>query len=614
MLKERKQLIVKLVKVWCLKLALTALISAAGGCSQIPAQTSETGEKPVISSYSAPSVTAASETEIPIMIWQYQDLAVAYNRFSDNVGYLNLGMTNKDNPSFVLNGNCMYCLSGNNGNYELRRISLDQLEKSAVAKIQVSNGTAVILDFGLRINTHGDTIYYDFNFHEICRAKDLGEEQSIVPYKDGYIVKDGAALRILHLDDETPYRTLDSADYEITGFHPAGENTYLILKDRNDPEAKACTVYDISRNLYWKGLPDNVALSDSGLACFGSGKYYIGSFLSNKVQLQKYPSKNPGILNGSLFDGSRMFFFDEADRKIKYYLPAQQKICVMSEAEFLQGASLIGFYGGNLYARYGTTVYFIDPADQKVMTGDDYIKKVKSETATLKKNLEFHYSVKILYGNDIAKLTGNNAKITPVTVDLEAASSMNRLSAVLKQVNYRFFEVFKQNKKEGINILLTSNVDVIDGKSSVPGYSFTGENAFYIALDVRSGDIENALCRELMHTVENRMADAEKVFVSWNSLNPEGFMYSEFTAGSAEAPYVPDTESDPDKVYFTDSYACASPAEDRARLFAAIFLPEKYGRNINSYPHLANKASALKHVLLTYYPALSESQALSGIR
>jgi len=617
MLKERKQLIVKLVKVWCLKLALTALISATGGCSQIPAQTSSTGDKPVISSYSVPAGSDSqtmNDSGTPIVIWQYQDLAVTYSRFSDNVGYINLGMNISDAPSYIMNGQFMYCLSGNNGSYELRRINLEQLDKSAVAKIQVNNGTAVLLDFGLRINTHGETIFYDFNFHEICRSRDLGDEQSVVPYKDGYIVKDGADLKILHLDDEIPYRTLDSVDYEITGYHSTGDNTYLILKDRTTPEIKTCTVYDINRKAYWKGMPENVALSDNGLAGCASGKYFVGSFQSKKPLAVKYPSKNPGLLTNSVFDGSKMYFFDEADRKIKYYMPAQQKICVTSEAEFQQGATLKGLYGGYIYAQYGTTIYFIDPADQKVMTGDAYIKKVKADSAALKKNLEFHYSVKLLYGKDIAKLAGKNANITPVTLDLEAASAMNRLSAVLKQINYRFFEVFKQNKKEGINILLTSNVDVVDGKSSVPGYSFTGENAYYIAIDVRAGDIENALCRELMHTVENRMPDADKVFVNWNSLNPQGFIYSEITAGSAEAPYIPETESDINNVYFTDSYACASASEDRARLFTAIFLPEKYGRNINSYPHLADKASALKHVLLTYYPALSDSQALGAVK
>ncbi|MBR5181458.1 MAG: hypothetical protein IKW88_04340 [Clostridiales bacterium] len=608
-----------MVKVWCLKLAITALISSVGGCSQIPANTTATGEKPVISSYSVPETSEPgsakdSESETPIVIWQYQDLEVKFNRFSENVGYLNLGMTNKDAPSYVMNGHFMYCLSGGNGSYELRRIDLDQLEKSSFAKIQVSNGTVALLDFGLRINTHGETILYDFDFHEICRDRDMGEEQSIVPYKDGYIVKDGKALRILHLDDENAYRTLDSENYEISGYHSTGDNTFLIMKDRTNAESKARTVYDINRNRYWKGLPENVAVSDTGLAGSVSGKYVIVNFASKDTKAVQKPSKNPGILNSSILDGGRMYFFDEADRKIKYYCPNSQKICVISEAEFLQGATLKGLYGGYVYAQYGTTIYFIDPSDQKEMTGDAYIKKVKAETTTIRQNLEFHYRIKILNGTGVTKIAEKDAKLTPITLDLEAASAMNRLSGALKKVNYRFFEVFKQSKKEGINILLSGNIDVIDGKTGVSGYSFAGQDAFYIALDARSGDIETAFLRELMHTIEHRMADADKVFMNWNNYNPQGFYYSEFIAGSAEAPYIPETEKDLNNVYFTDSYACANAEEDRARLFAAMFMPEKFGRDINSYPHIAEKASALKHVLLTYYPALSDTEALSNIK
>ena len=77
---------------------------------------------------------------------------------------------------------------------------------------------------------------------------------------------------------------------------------------------------------------------------------------------------------------------------------------------------------------------------------------------------------------------------------------------------------------------------------------------------------------------------------------------------------MPENESDPAKVYFTDSYACASPYEDRARIFACMFLPEKYGRNLSDYPCLMSKAAGLKHVLLVYYPSLSESAVLKDIR
>lgn len=602
-----------IVKLSSVTVALSCLLTAFGGCSLISAPSSSDVEKPVISSFSEPAATveSSSDSEAPIVIWQYQDMPVTFNRFSENVGYLNLGISSKEDPSYVIFGHYMYGLTGVNGNYELRRIDLDQLDKSAAAKIRVSGGTVALSDFGIRINTNGETIFYDFSFHEICRSKDIGEEQCVIPYKDGYIIKDGAKLRILHLDEADEYRLLDSADYEITGYHSTGDNTYLIMKDRAHPEIKNRTVYDINRKAYWRRLPENVALSDVGFAGSVSGKYVVGNFASMK--LGRYESRNPGILEESLFDGSRMYFYDAADKKIKYYVPSRKTICVLSEAEFLQGASLKGLYNGYVYAQYGTNIYFIDPAGQKEMAGDDYIKKIKTQTATLKNNLEFHYRIKIMNGKAVSALAKNNATLSPITSDLVTLSTMNRLSAVLKKLNYRFFEVFKQNKKEGVCILLSGNIDVLDGKSGVPGCSFSDQNAYYIALNVFDNDIEMVMSRELMHTIESRLANADQVFASWSSFNPEGFAYSEVLAGAQEAPYVPASETDVNNVYFVDTYALASPYEDRARLFAAMLMPEKYGREITSYPHLAEKASAIKHMLLTYYPSLSDTQLLSGI-
>lgn len=614
MIRPQRLTLVKVLKLSSVAMTLSCLLSVVGGCSLSATPSSSSGEKPVISSYSMPAATEESSTssEAPIVIWQYQDMPVTFNRFSENVGYLNLGISSKENPSYVLNGHYMYSLSGVNGTYELRRIDLDQLDKSAIAKIRVSGGTVALLDFGIRIKINGDTIFYDFSFHEICRAKDIGEEQCVIPYRDGYIVKDGAKLKILHLDEESEYRLLDSVDYEITGYHSTGDNTYLIMKDREHPEIKNRTIYDINRKAYWRRLPENVALSDVGFAGSVSGKYVVGNFA--KMKLARYESKNPGILGETLFDGSRIYFLDGADKKMKYYVPTRKNICVLSEAEFLQGASLKGLYNGYVYAQYGTSIYFIDPAGQKEMTGDAYIKKIKSETAKLKSNLEFHYRIKIMNGTTVPNLAKKNATLKPITSDLVTLSTMNRLSAVLKKLNYRFFEVFKQDKKNGLCILLSGNIDVIDGKSGVPGYSFSDQNAYYIALNVFDNDIEMVMSRELMHTIESRLVNADMIFGSWSSLNPEGFAYSEMMAGVQEAPYVPASENDVNNVYFTDPYACASPYEDRARLFAAMLMPEKYGGDINSYPHLADKASAIKHVLLTYYPALSETQIMNGIK
>ena len=602
----------RLVKLTSVILAFAGLAGMISGCKDEKKPSGpQTG---ILQSGEPGPETSAAETvsDKPLVISEMQEMQVQFGRITDNVGYYKLGLSDKDAPQYVLQGRYIYCLSGSRGNYTFRRINTEDLDRSHVCTIKINSGNAALLDYGIKCNVNDETVFLDFNLHEIYRTRVIGDEQVLFPYKDGYIIKDGADLRILHLDDEKPYRTLNSRDYLIKGYHSTGDNTYLILKNKNNPESKTCAIYDINRKVYWKRIPDNVALCDIGMVSRASGKYTISNFA--KMNSSTAASKNPCKYSSSIFDGSKQYFFDEADRKIKYYVPSKQKICILSDAEFTVGASLKGLYGNYLFAQYANSMYFIDTAGLKEQTADSYIKKLKKDVANMKKNLEFHYRIKILYGKDALKPAAKEAKLEALTYDEEILYSMNKLSSALKKFNYKFFDEFKWTKKDGICILLSGNIDTLNEKQGVEGLSFTGDKNFYIALNVRSEDISAAFCREIMHTIEHRMVDPDLIFVEWNNYNPEGFAYSELSAGSPETPYVPENEADPAKVYFTDSYACASPSEDRARLFAAMFMPESFGKNISDYPCLMSKAAGLKHILQTYYPSLSGLEALKNIR
>ena len=607
----RRELNDRFIRMISFILMICCLLGVAGGCTEKPAivstETSGTVTEP---SGSQPDESEPVSDKL-ISFSEMEETQVPFGRISENVGYFNIGLTVKDSPDYAVKGQYVYCLSGNNGTYTLRKINIENLEKSGIRQIKVNGGTATLIDFGIKVIADGETIFYDFDLHEIYRMRGTTDEQFLVPYKDGYIVKEGSNLRILHLDDDKPYRKLDSADYVIKGYHSTGDNTYLIMRNGKNPEAKTCTIYDVNRKTYYKRVTDNVVLCDTGMIRRSAGKYHVTNFASRKTA--SYSSKNPGKMGSSLFDGTKQFFFDEADRKIKYYVPSKQQICVLSEAEFVVGATLKGLYGNYVYAQYSGVLYFIDSAGQKVMSGDAYAKKIKKAAAELKKNLEFHYRVKILSGQEAVKKASKNAKIEAVTSDLEVLTAMNNLSPALKKFSYKFFDEFKWNKKSGINILLAGNI-ATEEKSGMEGYSFTGKDAYYIALDIHSGNVATAFCREIMHTIEQRMVNSDQIFDEWNKYNPGNFAYSELIAGAADAPYVPENESDPANVYFTDSYACASPYEDRARIFAAMILPEKFGRSLSDYPCLMSKAAGLKHVLLIYYPSLSESAVLKDIK
>lgn len=612
MKKEQLQLIERFAKTISVMLTAAGLGLAIAACSEKPAPTeSETTATQAVPSESV--TTSASETsDKAITIGEMRDLSVPFGRVTENVGYFNLGLTAKESPSYMVKGRFVYCLSGHNGEYVLRKINIENLERSNITEIKVNGGTATLVETGFRFDLPGETVFYDFNLHEIYRTGAMGDEQILAPYKDGYLLKDGENIRILHLDEDKPFRTLNSKDYAITGFHSTGEETYLVMKDRNKPDTTIRTVYSVNRDAYWTKIPDNVLLADAGMVRFADGKYVITNFEQRRSGT--YSSRNPGKVGSGVFDGMKLYFFDEADRKIKYYVPSRQKICVLSEAEFTNGATIKGTYESYVYAEYAGVMYFIDSAGQKEVDGEAYMKKIKTDAAALKQNLQFHYKVKIMTGKEVTAPSAETAKLEVINSDLENLTALSKLYTALKKFNFRFFDTFKQNKKEGVCILLCGNINVMDEKSGVAGLSFNGSDAYYIALDVRSYDLPTAFCREMMHTIEHRMNNSEQIFGEWNRYNPEGFVYSELTAGAAEAPYVPENETDPANVYFTDSFACASAYEDRARLFAVMFMPETYKRKLSDYPNLMAKAAGMKHVLLTYYPSLSDTPALQEIK
>lgn len=600
----------KLTGITLALLTISAIAGTVSGCDKKTAPSII--ETSVSQTETTPSETVKdNDRSGSVTVGEMQELSVPFGRVTENVGYYKLGLTAKDAPDYIVKGQHAYCLSGTAGQYQFRRINIENLEKSALYEIRVNNGTATLLDFGIRFNTYDATIFYDFSLHEIYRTIRTVEEPNLMPYRDGYIFKEGAELRIIHLDDDKPYRMLDSREYKVLGYHSTGDNTYIKLKSMKNPESDKCSVYDVNRNVYWRNIPDNVELSDAGMLRTAGGKYIVTSFKNPRTA--SFQGKNPCRPGSTIFDGLKMIFFDQADRKIKYYIPSRQKICVLSEAEFTAGASLKGLYGSYVYVQYASNLYFIDSAGQTEQPGDAYNQKIKKELALIKKNLEFKYRIKILSRKDVIKPASQDAKLEALNTDVEVLYAMNKLNAALTKFNYKFFDEFKWTKKEGICVLLSGNIDVIDQKSGVEGYSFAGDKIYYIAIDVRKADIPLTFCREIMHTIESRMANSDTIFEDWNKYNPDGFAYSELSAGSPETPYVPENEGDPSKVYFTDSYACASPYEDRARIFAAMFMPEAYGRNLSDYPCLMSKAAGIKHILLTYYPSLSESEALKSI-
>ena len=107
-LRERSELFIRAAGIF---LALTCILGAVSGCTEKPA-------KVVIST--APSQTEPSESESktpefeegkPVSIGEAEEKSVPFGRLTENVGFLSLGLSEKDSPCYVLKGQYIYCLS-----------------------------------------------------------------------------------------------------------------------------------------------------------------------------------------------------------------------------------------------------------------------------------------------------------------------------------------------------------------------------------------------------------------------------------------------------------------------------------------------------------------------
>lgn len=108
-------------------------------------------------------------------------------------------------------------------------------------------------------------------------------------------------------------------------------------------------------------------------------------------------------------------------------------------------------------------------------------------------------------------------------------------------------------------IHLTGKIALKDIEGSVAGFCDTEnrETRLYICADA----LPRTFHHELWHVLEIR---AGLFFKNWNSLNPEGFQYTD----------DPDIEYTFDDDWFYWYYSAMDPAEDRATVFEALFMED----------------------------------------
>ena len=127
----RRKLTGRLAGITLTALMLSAFAGILSGCDEKPV-TNIIGSS-VNQTEPAPSETVKDEDKSgSVTVGEKQEIAVPFGRVSENVGYYKLGLTAKDAPDYIVKGQYVYCLSGSAGQYQLRKINIENLEHSAL--------------------------------------------------------------------------------------------------------------------------------------------------------------------------------------------------------------------------------------------------------------------------------------------------------------------------------------------------------------------------------------------------------------------------------------------------------------------------------------------------
>lgn len=210
-----------------------------------------------------------------------------------------------------------------------------------------------------------------------------------------------------------------------------------------------------------------------------------------------------------------------------------------------------------------------------------------------KKNIEDTYGIKVFYGTDTVGYTVGSMSTNPLTDDANIKSALDQLNAALAVYPNGFFREFlKQNMN--LNVYLIKNYSA-DNVTGVTDFSLRKVN-ISIAMDFPFND---SFHHEVLHYIEHYIDKSGGNFNSWNSFNPNGFVY-----GSENNDYSYNKTGLANS-YFVNNYAQSSASEDRASTFEYMTANSRYSCfDSHDYP-IWKKSDYISNIIDTYFETVT---------
>lgn len=441
-------------------------------------------------------------------------------------------------------------------------------------------------------------------------------------------------------------------DYDSYGEY---EGKVLTTKDNNiyidgeiyDTVLKSCDksfniIYKNNTYIYFNNYNLNVSclynvnnkkinyLDNSEVEPFDGG-YLTYNYESNKITLKKeteekyyLSSKDETAFITITSDGSLLGTYNDSIGEFKVYNLANKKIFnklkIEFEHEYYVPIMILSDYMYIVSTNGEKSDVYLwdfkkDTLNENMLTYINSKNKIDSYELVTKIKEEFNintyiYDKGVRYFSDFYALPNYDDELT--------YDRLSKTYDVLKKFNKDFFNKFKTNKNNGLEIYITGTLypsDITTQISNPVGYSLKMNNDYIIAIDANDEEYDKTMCHELMHSIENNMYDLyydnklkNEPFKKWNSYNPKNFKYSESYVKEENDKYTISSNKD---VYFIDSYSHTYSNEDRARIFEQLCSKED---TLNKYSNLKKKALYLKSEITSVYPMLNDSSIFSILK
>lgn len=423
------------------------------------------------------------------------------------------------------------------------------------------------------LTTKDNNIYLD---DKLCDSvlKSCGTAYNILYKDDTYLYFNNYNLNIscLYNVDNKKIDYLDNSNVEpfFDGYlsYNYGDNKITIKKDTEEK--------------YYLNSKDETAF----ISITKDGNT-LGTFNDNTREFKVYDLVNKKIINKI-----KVNFEDE------YYVP------IMSISNYMY---IVGTNGEN-YDLY-IWDYKKDNINENMISYSNAKNKIDSYELVTKIKDDFNvnmyiYDKGVRYFNDFYALPTYDDELT--------YDRLYKTYDILKNFNKEFFDKFKTNKNNGLEIYITGSLGPSDTKTQISnpiGYSLMMDDNYIIAIDANGEEYEKTICHELMHSIENNMYELyynnkikSEPFKKWNSFNPKNYKYDDSYVKEENDKYTIASNKD---IYFIDAYSHTYANEDRARIFESFCSTEDI---FSKYPNLKKKAFYLKDEITRVYPSIKDSK------